>query len=58
MTNGAVEVYIPFWKKEREARVWDFKRKVGNSQLDEKKQTFNKQILSGSPRNNGTQKEV
>lgn len=29
--NWAVEAYVPFWAKEREAEVWDFKRKVGNS---------------------------
>ena len=47
---------MPFWPKEREPGVWDFKGKAGNLQVDEKKQTQRgKQILAGPPRNNGTQ---
>lgn len=34
------------------------KGKVGNLQVDEKEQTRGKQISSGPPRNNGTQREA
>lgn len=45
---------MPFWTKKRKAGAWDFKRKVGNSQVDEKEQT-SKQILAGwTAKNNGT----
>lgn len=49
MRHWIIEAYMPFRTKEREAVVWDFKRKAGNSQVDEKEQTCNKQILVGSP---------
>lgn len=26
----SIEAYMPFWTKEREAEVWDFKEKVGS----------------------------
>lgn len=48
--------YVPFWTKEREVGVWAFTvREAGNSQGDEKEQTFRKQIFVWPPRNNGTQ---
>lgn len=40
---------MSFWTKEGE---------VGNSQVDEKEQTFGKQILVGPPRNNATQRGI
>lgn len=53
-TNQAVKVYMLFWTKAREAAVWDFKRKTGNFQGDEKEQT-GKPILAGPLRHNGTE---
>lgn len=37
---------MPFWTKEREAGVWDFKGKVHNSQVDERANVLNKFLLS------------
>lgn len=48
---GAVEAYMPFWNKEREARVRDFQEEVGISQIDEKEQIM-------WQTNNGTQRVV
>lgn len=45
--DWAVKASLSFWTKEREAGVWDFKEKVGNSQVDEQEQTCGKQILLG-----------
>lgn len=36
----------------------DFKRMVGNSQVDEREETFGKQILARPPINKGIQREV
>lgn len=36
---------MPFWTREREAGVWDFKVEVDNSQVDEEEQTYGKRIL-------------
>ena len=38
---------MPFWAKEREAGVWvwEFRGKVGNSQIEQKEQTFGKFLL-------------
>ena len=44
-THWAVEAYMLFWTNEREAGVWDFKGKVGNSQVDGNEQTCGEQIL-------------
>lgn len=33
---------MPFLTEEREAGVWDFKGKVGNSQMDKKELIFGK----------------
>lgn len=49
---------MPFWTKERNAGVWDFKEKAGNSQVDEKEQTCGILIHAGQPRNNRTQREI
>lgn len=38
--------------------VMDFKRMVGNSQIDDREKTFSKQILARPPRNKGIQREV
>lgn len=54
-THWAGEAYMPFWTKEREGKVWDFKGKAGNSQVGKKEQRCGKQILPGPPRNNSTQ---
>lgn len=35
------------WTEEMEAGVWDFKRQVGNSQVDEEEQTCGKQMFAG-----------
>lgn len=45
-TNRVVKVsiYKPFETKERETGGWNFKGKVGNAQVDEKKQTVNKPL--------------
>lgn len=37
---------MPFWTKERGAGIWNFRGKLGNSWVDEKEQTFDKQILA------------
>lgn len=42
---------MPFWTKEREAEIWDFKGKAGDIQVDKKEETCGKQILTGPPRN-------
>lgn len=36
----------------------DFKGEAGNSQIDEKEQTFGEEILAGTPRNDRTQRGV
>lgn len=36
---------MPFWNKEREARVRDFQGEVGISQIDEEEQICGKQIM-------------
>lgn len=38
--------------------VWAKEEEVSYSQVDEKQQTFYKQILAGRPSNNGTQKGI
>ena len=35
-------LHMPFWTKEMETGIWDFKGKVGNSQVDEKEQICGK----------------
>lgn len=40
---------MPFWTKEREAGVWEFRGKAGNSQVDWKGQTFGKQVVAWPP---------
>lgn len=56
--HGAIEASMPFWTKEKWARVFEFSGKLGNSQIDKKDQTSIKQIFTGPPRSNGNQKEV
>lgn len=48
---------MPFWTKEREAGIWDFRGKVGNSQ-DENQQILGKQTLARSLGNNRMQNKV
>lgn len=48
----AAESSTPFWTKEKEAGVWDFKGKGGNSKVG-KEQTCGQQILAGPPRTMG-----
>ena len=52
-TYWAVEAYMPFWTKKREAGLWDFKGKDGNLQVDDEEQECGNQILLGPLRNNG-----
>lgn len=33
-THWAVEVYMPFWTKEKGAGVWDFKKKAGRQHVN------------------------
>ena len=44
--HWTVEVYAAFWRKEKEARAWDFKGKAGDSQVDKREQTRSEQILA------------
>lgn len=49
-TNWTVEVLCCSGpKRGREAAVWDFSERVGNSQVIEIEQIFGKQILAGHP---------
>lgn len=53
--NQAIEAYIPSSAKEKRGSDsgLDFKGKVGNSRVDEKEQTFDKQILASHPETMG-----
>ena len=44
---------MSFWAEGREAAGWYFKGKVGNSQVDEKEQMCDKQILDWPPETTG-----
>lgn len=46
-THWEAEVHMPFWTKEKEAGVWDFKGKASNSQVEEKEQTHGKRNPAG-----------
>lgn len=56
---------MPFWTEKREAGTWDFKGKLGNSQIDtiehvvnNNKTKQNKKAHAGPPRNNWTQGNI
>lgn len=53
----AVDVYRPFWEKEREAGVWGLLGEAGSSHVDRKKskRVINK-IPAAAPRNTGAQR--
>lgn len=54
--HWGLEVDMPFLTKEKRwVGVWNFKGKVTNSQVAKKEKTCDKQILTGLPRNNGTE---
>lgn len=40
---------MPFWIKEREAGVWDFKGRMGNLQVDRKSKHVINNLLVGHP---------
>ena len=42
------EAYVPFWTQRMGTGVWDFIGKVGNSQVDEKEETFGKHSCQAS----------
>lgn len=51
------EIYMLSGQSE-EAKVWDFKGKAGNLQVNEKKQMHGKQILAVPPGSSGTEGEA
>lgn len=46
------------YDEEKRSWVWDFKGEAATLQIDEQEQTCSKQILTGPPRNSGTQRKV
>lgn len=53
----AIEIYMPYWIKEREPGVQDFKGKIDESQVM-RKGKHGEQILAESPINSVTQRET
>lgn len=47
--HSALRLTRPFWTRQREAAVWNFKGKGSNSQVNEKKRTFGKPYCAGHP---------
>lgn len=47
--HSALRLTGPFWTRQREAAVWNFKGKGSNSQVNEKKWTFGKPYCAGHP---------
>lgn len=43
--HWAVEVYMPFWTKGKGTGVWNFRKKVDNSQVGETAHMINKFLL-------------
>ena len=46
------EAYMPY------KETWDFRGKVGNSQVALKEQTWGKHVFAGSSKNSGAQRET